>query len=161
MSIRRFEGDFRAGSDARIAICAARFNHAIVDRLVDGALDCLGRHGVAESSITLTKVPGAFELPWAVQRHAASGKSDAVIALGAVIRGATPHFEYVSGEASSGLMAVMRETGVPVAFGLLTTETIEQAVERSGTKAGNKGWDAAMTALEMIALSRALRENGV
>jgi 6,7-dimethyl-8-ribityllumazine synthase len=160
MAIRRYEGDFRAGADARIAICAARFNHAIVDRLVDGALDCLARHGVPEGSITLTKVPGAFELPWAVKRLATS-KVDAVIALGAVIRGGTPHFDYVAGEAASGLMATMRETGVPVAFGLLTTDTIEQAVERSGVKAGNKGWDAAMTALEMISLARALRENGV
>jgi 6,7-dimethyl-8-ribityllumazine synthase len=125
-------------------------------RLVEGALDALRRHGVAESAVTLVKVPGAWELPLAARKVAEAGSADAVIVLGAVIRGGTPHFDYVAGQAAGGLAAVQAETGVPVSFGLLTTDTIEQAIERSGTKAGNKGADAAMTALEMVSLCRRL-----
>jgi 6,7-dimethyl-8-ribityllumazine synthase len=152
MTVKTYEGTLVASADARFAIVASRFNHAIVDRLVDGALDCLRRHGVPDTQVELIKVPGAFELPVVCRRVARTGSVQAVIALGAVIRGATPHFDYVAGEAARGLGQVALETGVPIAFGLLTTETIEQAVERSGTKAGNKGWEAALTALEMTSL---------
>lgn len=153
--IRTLEGDFSA-SDARFAIVASRFNAFVVEPLVSGAIDVLRRHGVAADRITIVRVPGAWELPLAARQIAQAGSADAVIALGAVIRGATPHFDFVAGEASSGLAAVQAATGVPVANGLLTTETIEQAIERCGTKAGNKGIDAAMTALEMVSLCRQL-----
>jgi 6,7-dimethyl-8-ribityllumazine synthase len=159
-TIQRFEGSFATPQGARFAIAAARFNEFIVDRLVEGAVDTLRRHGVPEASITIARVPGAFELPLLCQRLAGSGKVDAVIALGCVIRGATPHFDYVAGEAAKGCGNVALTTGVPVAFGVLTTETIEQAIERAGTKAGNKGVDAAMTALEMVNLHKALKDNG-
>lgn len=147
------EGVFSA-STAKFVLVAARFNSTIVDGLVAGAIDTLRRHGVSESSITVVKVPGAFELPLAVKKVAGSGTADAIIALGCVIRGGTPHFDYVAGECASGLARVSLEHELPVAFGVLTTDTIEQAVERSGTKAGNKGVDAAMTALEMVSLLR-------
>jgi 6,7-dimethyl-8-ribityllumazine synthase len=158
--IQRFEGNYTAVTNARFAIAAARFNDAIVQRLIDGALDTLRRHGVADANIILAKAPGAFELPLLCQRLAASGKVDAVIALGCVIRGATPHFDYVAGEAAKGCGSVAINTGVPVVFGVLTTENIEQAVERSGTKAGNKGCDVALAALEMVNLGRQLGEHG-
>jgi 6,7-dimethyl-8-ribityllumazine synthase len=158
--IQRFEGNYTTAANARFAIAAARFNDAIVERLIAAAIDTLRRHGVPESNIILAKVPGAFELPLLCQRLAASGKVDAVIALGCVIRGATPHFDYVAGEAAKGCGSVASSTGVPVAFGVLTTETIEQAVERSGTKAGNKGHDVALAALEMVDLGRRLSEHG-
>jgi len=157
MTPTTLEGDFRVAPGTRFAIAASRFNHFIVDRLVEGALDALARHGVAEADVTLVRVPGAWEIPWATARLARSGSYSAVIALGAVIRGATPHFDYVAGEATSGLAQVMRETGVPIGFGVITADTIEQAIERAGTKAGNKGWDAAMAALEMVGLDAALR----
>lgn len=153
--MKTIEGDF-AAADARYTLIASRFNAFVVDALVEGAVDTLRRHGVPADRITLVKVPGAWELPLAARRVAAGGSADAVIVLGAVIRGGTPHFDYVAGQAASGLAAAQMETGVPVAFGLLTTDTIEQAVERSGTKAGNKGADAAMTALEMVSLCRRL-----
>lgn len=153
MAIRTFEGDFQA-RDARFAVVAARFNGLVVESLLAGALDALRRHGVAEADIHVYRVPGAFELPLLVQRLAASRRYDAVIALGAVIRGATPHFDHVAGECAKGLSKAMLDTGVPVAFGVLTTDTIEQALERAGTKAGNKGADAALTALEMVSLLR-------
>ncbi len=153
MSVRTFEGDFQA-RDARFAIVAARFNGLVVESLLAGAVDALRRHGVEEADIHVYKVPGAFELPLVVRRLAAGGRYDAVIALGAVIRGATPHFDHVAGECAKGLSQAMLETGVPVAFGVLTTDTIEQALERAGTKAGNKGADAALTALEMVSLLR-------
>jgi 6,7-dimethyl-8-ribityllumazine synthase len=156
----RFEGSFSAPDGARFAIVAARFNELIVDRLVDGALDALRRHGVPDANIVVARVPGAFELPLCCQRIAASGKVDAVIALGCVIRGATPHFEYVCSEAARGCGQVALSTGVPVAFGVLTTENIDQALERAGTKAGNKGADAALTAIEMIGLGKRLGEQG-
>lgn len=147
------EGDFSANS-AKFTLVVGRFNGTIVDGLVSGAIDTLNRHGVPEANITLVKVPGAYELPLAASRIAARGETDAIIALGAVIRGGTPHFDFVAGECSSGLARVALDHSLPVAFGVLTTDTIEQAVERSGTKAGNKGADAAMTALEMVSLLR-------
>lgn len=149
------EGDFTA-TNARVALVATRFNDFIVDRLVSGARDALVRHGVAEEAVTTVRVPGAWELPIVVDRLAASGDYDAVVALGCVIRGGTPHFEYVAGECAKGLSQVATQRGVPVAFGVLTTDTIEQAIERAGTKAGNKGAEAALSALEMISLLRLL-----
>ena len=147
------EGDFSANT-AKFTLVVGRFNSAIVDNLCAGAIDTLRRQGVPEANITVVRVPGAFEMPLAAKRVAAKGGTDAIIALGAVIRGGTPHFEFVAGECSSGLSRVSLDHEIPIAFGVLTTDTIEQAVERSGTKAGNKGADAAMTALEMISLLR-------
>lgn len=152
------EGDF-AATDARFVLVASRFNAFVVDSLVAGACDALLRHGVARERITLIKVPGAWELPLAAKEVAAAGSADAIIVLGAVIRGGTPHFDFVAGEAASGLARVQADSGIPVAFGLLTTDSIEQAIERSGTKAGNKGADAALTALEMVSLGRRLRKD--
>lgn len=152
------EGDF-AATDARFVLIASRFNAFVVDALVTGAVDTLLRHGVAQDRIALVKVPGAWELPLAASKVAAAGEADAILALGAVIRGGTPHFDFVAGEAAGGLARVQAESGIPVAFGLLTTDSIEQAIERSGTKAGNKGADAAMTALEMVSLCRRLRKD--
>ncbi len=149
--IQTYEGDFSV-PDARIALVASRFNHFIVDSLVAGAVDALVRHGVARGNLTKVLVPGAYELPLAVRRVAAGGKVDGIVALGAVIRGSTPHFEYVAGECVSGLSAVMREFDLPVGFGVLTVDSIEQAIERAGTKAGNKGAEAALGVLEMISL---------
>ncbi len=140
----------------RFAIVVARFNEFITSKLLSGCVDCLTRHEAAESDLTVAWVPGAFELPLAAKKLAESGKYDAVICLGAVIRGATPHFDYVCAEASKGIAQVSLQTGVPVAFGVLTTENIQQAVERAGTKAGNKGVDCAMTAMEMVNLFRTL-----
>lgn len=140
------------GTGRRIALLVSRFNGAITERLVEGARDCLVRHGVADGDIDVVRVPGAWELPATAARVAELRRHDAIIALGCVIRGATPHFDHVAGEASSGLGAVARQQSIPVIFGVLTTDTIEQAVERAGTKAGNKGWDAALSALEMINL---------
>jgi 6,7-dimethyl-8-ribityllumazine synthase len=137
-----------------------RFNHFITDRLVEGALDVLRRHGVPDDHVVIAHAPGAYELPPLAARFARSKKVDAVIVLGAVIRGATPHFDYVAGPAASGLASVAAETGVPVLFGVLTTDTIEQAIERAGTKAGNKGGDAAMGAIEMVNLGRVLADAG-
>ncbi|MDH3977788.1 MAG: 6,7-dimethyl-8-ribityllumazine synthase [Gammaproteobacteria bacterium] len=142
--------------DERIAIIAARFNESIVGYLVDGALDTLKRHGADESQLQLIKVPGAYELPLAAKRLAKNRQVDGIIALGVVIRGATPHFDYVCGECASGLNKVSLEFDVPIGFGVLTCDTIEQAVERAGTKAGNKGADAAITTIEMINLLRQL-----
>jgi 6,7-dimethyl-8-ribityllumazine synthase len=147
--INTLEGGF-APQGATFAIAAARFNAYIVDSLVDGAVDALTRHGVATSDITLVKVPGCYELPLAVKRLAKTGNYSGIIALGTVIRGATPHFDYVAGQCASGLNQVALETEIPVGFGVLTTDTIEQAIERAGTKAGNKGADAALTVLEMV-----------
>lgn len=136
----------------KFVLVASRFNDFITDRLVGGAVDALQRTGVAEKDIDIVKVPGAFEIPLAAQKLARKGRYDAVICLGAVIRGATPHFEYVSAEVSKGIAQIGLETGVPVIFGVVTTDTIEQAIERAGTKAGNKGWSAAMSAVEMVNL---------
>jgi 6,7-dimethyl-8-ribityllumazine synthase len=132
-----------------VAIVVARFNQFITDRLLDGALDCFVRHGGALPDADVVRVPGAFELPIVTKKLAASGRYDTVVALGAVIRGSTPHFDYVCGTASSGLAGVALETGIPVGFGLLTTDTVEQAVDRAGVKAGNKGWESMVTAIEM------------
>jgi 6,7-dimethyl-8-ribityllumazine synthase len=144
------------GTGKRFALLVARFNGTITEQLLQGARDCLVRHGVADEDIDVYRVPGAWELPGLAARLAARGKHDALVALGCVIRGATPHFDHVAGEASRGLGAVARQHAVPVIFGVLTTDTIEQAVERSGTKSGNKGWDAALSALEMADLYRSL-----
>ncbi len=149
-----FEGKLN-GKGMRFALVVGRFNELISSRLYEGAMDCLRRHDVEEADIDVAWVPGAFEMPLVAQRLAAGGY-DAVICLGAVIRGGTPHFEYVAAEAAKGIANVMLDTGVPVVFGVLTTDTIEQAVERAGTKAGNKGWAAATSALEMANLLRAL-----
>lgn len=145
------QGDGNA-TGKRFAIVAGRFNEYIVDSLVNGALNFLARHGVHTANVPVVQVPGCFELPLAAQRLARTGKYDAIIALGVVIRGATPHFDYVAGQCASGLAQVSLQENLPVAFGVLTTETIEQAIERAGTKAGNKGADAAATAIEMVSL---------
>ena len=147
---------FYEGEGLKIAIVASRFNEFITNKLVGGAEDCLRRHNVAEDDITLAWVPGAFEIPLAAKRLAQSGKYDAVICVGAVIRGATSHYDYVCAEVSKGIASVSLETGVPVLFGVLTTDTIEQAVERAGTKAGNKGYDCALGALELVQLRKKL-----
>jgi len=145
------EGNLQ-GTGRKIGIVVARFNSFIVEKLLDGALDSLVRSGVNGDDIVVARVPGAFEIPLAAQKMAKSGRYDAVICLGAVIRGATPHFDFVAGEVSKGTAQVMLDSGIPVLFGVLTTETIEQAIERAGTKAGNKGSDVAIAALEMINL---------
>jgi 6,7-dimethyl-8-ribityllumazine synthase len=147
------QGDLSA-KGLKFGIVASRFNDFITARLVDGALDALMRHGAAEGDIEVVRVPGSFEIPLAAQVLARSKKYHAIICLGAVIRGATPHFEYVSAEVSKGVASVSLESGLPVIFGVLTTDTIEQAIERAGTKAGNKGWDAALSAIEMANLMR-------
>ncbi len=139
------------GSGLRIGLVASRFNDAVVRRLVDGAVDCLRRHGVADDDIELAWTPGAFELPVVARRLAASGRVDAIVALGCVVRGETAHFEYVAAQ-SAEVGRVATDTGVPVAFGVLTTDTFEQAVDRAGGKAGNKGWDAALAAIETARL---------
>lgn len=144
--------------DARFALVASRFNGFIVEQLIQGAVDALQRHGIDGQNITLIKVPGAFEMPLVVQHLARGGAYHAIIALGAVIRGATAHFDYVAGECNKGLASVAAATGIPVANGVLTVDSIEQAIERAGTKAGNKGADAAMTALEMVNLLRQLNK---
>jgi len=140
----------------KFGILVSRFNSFISERLVDGAIDALLRHGAAEDELVVVRVPGAFEIPPAAKKMAASGRFDALICLGAVIRGATPHFDYVSAEVSKGIAAVTMEADIPVTFGVLTTDTLEQAIERAGSKAGNKGFDAAMAAIEMASLYRAL-----
>jgi len=156
-TLKTIEGNYN-NAGARYAIAVARFNSFIVDRLLDGALDVLRKHGVLDKDITVVKVPGAFELPLAVQKLAASDKYDAIITLGAVIRGGTPHFEYVAGECVKGISQVSLQTSKPVTFGVLTVDTIEQAIERAGTKAGNKGAEAAITAIEMVSLLRQLEQ---
>jgi 6,7-dimethyl-8-ribityllumazine synthase len=151
--MRTIEG--KLGADgSNWAVVVSRWNSFITSHLEQGALDVLRRHGADEDAITLIRVPGAFELPIAVQRAAKSGDYQGVIALGCVIRGATPHFDYVAGEVSKGIARVSADTGIPVAFGVLTTDTIEQAVERAGTKAGNKGAEAALAAIEMVDVLR-------
>ncbi len=141
-------------SGLSFGILVSRFNSFISERLLEGALDALLRHGAADENIVVARVPGAFEIPLAAKKMAESGKFDAVICLGAVIRGATPHFDYVAGEVSKGVAHVSLDSGLPIIFGVLTTDSIEQAIERAGTKAGNKGFDAAVTALETVNLLR-------
>ena len=149
--IKTVEGELQY-SEGSFVIVSARFNSFIVDSLEGGAIDALKRHGVAESDITVVKVPGAYEMPLAIQALAQTGKYDAIIGLGAVIRGSTPHFDFVAGEASKGMANVALDNHIPVINGVLTTNTIEQAIERAGTKAGNKGAEAAISALEMVNL---------
>jgi 6,7-dimethyl-8-ribityllumazine synthase len=190
LSPRVLEGNLIVPKGAKFAIVASRFNHFIVDRLVEGALDALIRHGGDDANITIVRVPGAWEIPLAVQRIARGPRGvrtledemsggpntvrgadaarakrirrvDGIIALAAVIRGSTPHFDYVAGEVAKGVAHVSLASGLPIAFGVLTTDSIEQAVERAGTKAGNKGWDAALSAIEMVSLERAFDGAGV
>ncbi len=149
------QGDLQA-KGLRFAVIVSRFNDFITTKLLDGALDALLRHGAKEDDIEVIKVPGSFEIPLAAKKACAKGTYHAVICLGTVIRGATPHFDYVAAEVSKGVASVSLETGIPVAFGVLTTDTIEQAVERAGTKSGNKGFDAAMTAIEMAQVIKKL-----
>jgi len=154
--IKTYEGKLIA-KDYKFALIVSRFNDFIVRKLLEGALDALQRHGAEDKNIAIIKVPGAFEIPLIAKKLAKSGTYDAVICLGAVIRGSTPHFEYVAAEVSKGIAMVNLETEVPVTFGVLTTDNIEQAIERAGSKAGNKGWDAAMSAIEMVNLIAEMR----
>lgn len=160
-SIKHFEGAYGAPADARFAVVSARFNEFIVDRLVEGAVGTLERNGVARTQIATVRAPGAFELPMLCARLAKGGHFDAVIVLGCVIRGATAHFDFVAGEAAKGCGSAAVDSGVPVIFGVLTTDTIEQAIERAGTKAGNKGSESALSALEMVNLLRGLTAAGI
>jgi 6,7-dimethyl-8-ribityllumazine synthase len=153
--IRTVEGELMA-RDARFTIVASRFNDFIVESLIRGAMSCLRRHGAVDADIELVRVPGAFEMPLAVEKIAASRRSDGIIALGAVIRGSTPHFDHVAGECIRGISAAARGHGIPVGLGVLTVDTLEQAIERAGTKAGNKGEEAALAVIEMINLLRRL-----
>ncbi|MBR9884141.1 MAG: 6,7-dimethyl-8-ribityllumazine synthase [Oceanospirillales bacterium] len=155
MSVKVYEGDF-VSADGKYAIIVGRFNSFVVESLLEGALDALKRHGVKDENVRVVRCPGAFEVPLVAQRVAAQKQDDAIIALGAVIRGGTPHFEYVSAESSKGVAQVSMEYGIPVANGILTVNSIEQAIERSGTKAGNKGAEAALSAIEMVSLLRQL-----
>jgi 6,7-dimethyl-8-ribityllumazine synthase len=173
MSPREIEGQVVVPEGARFGIVASRFNHFIVDRLVEGALDAIRRHGGEKADVTIVRVPGAWEIPYAVKRlaHVKKAKDEllapqgvaplyAIIALGAVIRGSTPHFDYIASEVTKGIAHVSMDAGVPTAFGVLTVVTLEQAIERAGTKAGNKGWEAALSAIEMLNLSASLSANG-
>jgi 6,7-dimethyl-8-ribityllumazine synthase len=153
--MKRFEGELQA-EGLKFAIIVSRFNEFITGKLLEGAVDALIRHGAAEKNIDIIKVPGSFEIPLVAKKAAKKKSYDAVICLGTIIRGATPHFDYVAAEAAKGIATASMETGVPIAFGVLTTDTIEQAVERAGTKSGNKGWDAAMVAIEMAQLLKKL-----
>lgn len=152
---KEINGDLRV-EGKKFGVVLSRFNDLIGGKLLEGALDCLKRHGTREEDITLVRVPGAFEIPLAAAKLAETGRFDAIITLGAVIRGSTPHFDYVAAEASKGIASASMKSGVPIIFGVLTTDTIEQAVERAGTKAGNKGWDAALGAIEMANLFQAI-----
>lgn len=156
LAFKLTEGELSA-SGLRFAIIVARFNSFVTDRLLAGALDALKRTGADEAQIEVIRIPGAWEFPLTVKAVAATGRNDAIICLGAVIRGDTPHFDYVAGEAASGIARLAVETGIPIVFGVLTTNTVEQAVDRSGAKSGNKGFDAAMTAIEMANLLRRIR----
>lgn len=157
LGIKTLEGRFTGLGDARIGIVLARFNSLIVERLLEGAVDVLRRHGIEDAQMAIVRVPGAYELPLVAQTMARSGRYQGIIALGCVIRGSTPHFDYVAGEAAKGLAMVSLDAQLPVSFGVLTTDSIEQAIERAGTKAGNKGADAAMGVLEMISLMQQLQ----
>ncbi len=155
--MREFEGVLDA-KGLKFAIVVSRFNDFICDRLLGGALDALRRHGASDDDIEVFRVPGAFEIPLTAKVLAKNDKHDAIICLGAVIRGSTPHFEYISAEVSKGIAAVTLDSEKPVAFGVLTTDTVEQAIERAGTKAGNKGWEAALSAIEMANLLASVKE---
>lgn len=154
-----FEGNLNATGLA-FAIIVGRFNNFISERLLEGAVDALVRHGAEYKQIQIVRVPGAFEIPFAAKKIAKTGRYDAIICLGAIIRGATPHFDYVAMEVTKGVAQVSFESGIPVSFGVLTTDTIEQAVERAGTKAGNKGFDSALTAIEMVNLFKVITSAG-
>ena len=149
------EGELQANG-LRFGIVVSRFNDFITSKLLDGALDALLRHGALEEDINIIRVPGSFEIPMIAKKMALKGTYNAIICLGTVIRGATPHFDYIAAEVSKGIASASMETGVPIAFGIITSDTIEQAVERAGTKSGNKGWDAAITAIEMAQLLKKL-----
>jgi 6,7-dimethyl-8-ribityllumazine synthase len=151
-----YEG-FLDATGLRFGLVVSRFNHFITDRLLEGALDALRRHGAIEKNIEIARVPGSFEIPLLAKMMAGSGKFDAVVCIGALIRGSTVHFDILAAEVTKGLAAVMLETGIPVSFGVITTDTIEQAVERAGTKSGNKGWQAAESAIEMAHLSKQMK----
>jgi len=153
--MKTIEGELNARG-LKFAIIVSRFNEFITQRLLDGTMDALLRHGAKEGDIDVVRVPGSFEIPPVAKRLAQKGSYDSIICLGTIIRGATPHFEYVASETSKGIAMVSLETGVPVAFGVITADTIEQAIERAGTKSGNKGWDAAITAIEMAQLLKKL-----
>ena len=155
MAIKTVEGMLNI-QNTRFCLVVARFNSFVVESLLEGAVDALKRHGAEDSDITVVRVPGAFEMPLVLERVAAKGDYDAIVALGAVIRGGTPHFDYVAGECVKGMAQVSLKHGVPIAFGVLTVDTIEQAIERAGTKAGNKGAEAAMSAVEMVNVLRQL-----
>lgn len=157
MNTIQLEGNLNASSQ-KVAIVAGRFNELITSKLLGGAVDCLKRHGLPESNVTVAWVPGAFELPFAADQLAKTGKFDAIICLGCVIRGATTHYDYVCNEAAKGIAKVSLDHGLPVMFGVLTTENIEQALERAGTKAGNKGWEVALGCLEMMSLKSKISE---
>jgi len=153
--MRNIEGQLNA-EDLKFAIVVGRFNSLITEKLLEGAVDCIIRHGGSPENITVIRVPGSFEIPLTAKKAARSGRYDAVICLGAVIRGSTPHFEYVASEVTKGIALVSLETEVPVSYGILTTDTLEQAVERAGTKMGNKGFDAALSAIEMVNVLKGL-----
>jgi 6,7-dimethyl-8-ribityllumazine synthase len=153
--VKKLEGRLSA-EGLRFALVTSRFNAFLTDKLVEGALDCLRRHGAADENVTELRVPGSFEIPYIAKRAAESGRYDAVICLGAVIRGGTPHFDFIAAEAAKGVAQVGLQTGVPTIFGVITTDSIEQAIERSGSKGGNKGWDAALGAIELVNLGREL-----
>jgi 6,7-dimethyl-8-ribityllumazine synthase len=155
MMIKTVEGTLRV-QNARFCLVVSRFNSFVVESLLAGAVDALKRHGAEDADLTIVRVPGAFEMPVAIERIAAKGGYDAIVAIGAVIRGGTPHFDYVAGECVKGMAQVSLKHSIPVSFGVLTVDTIEQAIERSGTKAGNKGAEAAMSAVEMVNLLRLL-----
>ena len=154
---RTYEGILDA-KGCRFGLVVSRFNELLTGRLVEGALDCLARHGAREDDIVLVRVPGSWEIPLAAQRLAVTGKVDAVIGLGVLIRGATPHFDYIAAETAKGLASVALSSGIPVSFGVVTSDTLEQALERAGAKAGTKGWQAAQAAIEMVQLYRRLGE---
>lgn len=153
--MKTFEGELQA-KGLKFGIVLSRFNEFITAKLLDGSIDALLRHGAKQDDIEIVKVPGSFEIPMVARKMALKGAYNAIICLGTVIRGATPHFEYIAAEVSKGIASASMETGVPIAFGIITCDTIEQAVERAGTKSGNKGWDAAMTAIEMAQLLKKL-----
>ncbi len=153
--MKTYEGELQA-KGLKFCIIVSRFNEFITNKLLDGAIDALLRHGAAEQNIDVVKVPGSFEVPLVAKRIAQKKTSDAIICLGTIIRGATPHFDYIASEAAKGIASASMETGVPIAFGIITADTIEQAIERAGTKSGNKGWDAAMVAIEMAQLFKKL-----
>lgn len=158
--MKSIEGALIVPDGAKFAIVGSRFNAFIVERLIEGAVDALVRHGASAANVSVVRVPGSWEIPLVCKRLAKSGKLDAIVAVGAVIRGATPHFDHVANEVSKGVAQASLDSGVPIAFGVLTTDSIEQAVERAGTKAGNKGFDAAVAAIEMVSLGKALSQQG-